>query len=570
MGREGHLNTPSIPSGSNAPVPSGIAGGRAVRPASERRFPVPPSAGERLRLRQTVRAYAARQALVPPLSLPELVDHARTVASEAGAGMEYAEWLMVAIHNEAWRDTVAAVPFERRILLLPQCLRTRKKCPARIDELGLVCQACGNCRIGAIQTAAEELGYLVLVAEGTTVVTRLIEDGTVDAVIGVSCLSVLDRAFPRMSTDAIPGMAIPLNGDGCDGTDVDMDWVMESIGLRSDRPWEARIGVDAVKTQVRSWFARDELESVLGPAEGETARIARAWLAGNGKRWRPVLAACVYRAMEGPDGEPPSELRQISVAVECFHKASLAHDDIEDGDDSRDGVQTLHRRYGVPVALNAGDFLLGEGYRLIGSVALPPERRVEMLSVAAEGHRALCLGQGEELWRARRPGPISVADALRIFRLKTAPAFEVALRLGSLVQGANGAVGGVFSLYSRALGIAYQIGDDLTDYLSEEPDGDVRALRPWLLLALAHESLSGADRNRLAEIWRPDIPGGERDARIREAVAASGAVAGARHLLERYRDEALRALAPLRNVRLKSLLAQMAGRVLETDKRGDR
>ena len=536
--------------------------GDAHPAAGQKTFPAPPTPAERLRLRAAIRAYAARKTLIPPLSLPELVAHARAVAAEAGAGLAYAEWLMVAINNEAWRDTVAAVPFERRILLLPQCLRTKGKCPAKLDELGIVCEACGSCPIGGIQSAAEELGYLVLIAEGTTVVTKLIQGGKADAVVGVSCLSVLERAFPHMTTDAVPGIAIPLNRDGCDATEVDVDWVMEAVRLRTDRPWEGRIDVDALKAQVRSWFTAGELDAVLGPDVSETGRIARSWLAASGKRWRPILTACVYRALDGSVGELPGVLKQVAAAVECFHKASLIHDDIEDGDLQRDGVATLHREHGVPIALNTGDLLLGEGYRLIGSAPLPPERRVEMLSVAAEGHLALCLGQGEELCWMRRPGPLSAEDALRIFRLKTSPAFEVALRLGALAQGADGEIGRILSRYSQALGTAYQIRDDLSDYNSRAPENDVRARRPSLLLALAYEALEGEARQRLAAAWRLDGTEDEREARIRQAVTASGAETRARDLLGHYGNETRQALAPLRNVRLKSVLAQIAGRIL--------
>ncbi|HAU36995.1 MAG TPA: polyprenyl synthetase, partial [Phycisphaerales bacterium] len=97
---------------------------------------------------------------------------------------------------------------------------------------------------------------------------------------------------------------------------------------------------------------------------------------------------------------------------ECFHKASLVHDDIEDGDDHRYGDLTLHCRYGVPVALNVGDLLLSEGYRLLAEAPLPDAARARMLRAAAEGHRQLCIGQGAELCWTRSPGPISLDELL--------------------------------------------------------------------------------------------------------------------------------------------------------------
>lgn len=525
-------------------------------------FVAPPPADVRRRLLPLLREYVARHALVPPLSREDLVTHARAAASEAGIGEAHADWVMVVLNNETWRETVAAIPYERRILLLPRCLRSKDKCPAKLDEVGLVCEECGNCPIGTLQNTAENLGYVVLVAEGTTVVTKLIQAGKVDAVIGVSCMSVLDRAFPHMADGAVPGIAIPLDRDGCEETSVDIDWVMEAIHLVSDRRWEGRLDVDAIRTAVRSWFTAAELGASLGANGSETERIALSWLARGGKRWRPILAACAYRALDGVDNAWSDALKSVALSVECFHKASLIHDDIEDGDERRDDAPTLHMEKGVPIALNVGDFLLGEGYRLIAGAAVPPEQRVRMLAVAAEGHRALSLGQGEELCWMRAPAPLSARQVLEIFRLKTAPAFEVALCLGAMAQGAGEDTCAVLSSYSQALGVAYQIRDDLLDYVAQTPDNDARAMRPSLLLALAYEAAGEAMKGRLAAAWRGDTPAAEREALARRAVADAQAEEKAREQLEHYRCEAIRSLSRLRNVRLKSVLQQIIGRIL--------
>src|SRR5439155_10727290 len=143
-----------------------------------------------------------------------------------------------------------------------------------------------------------------------------------------------------------------------------------------------------------------------------------------------------YKAFaEDPAAPLPPELRRVATAVECFHKASLIHDDIEDGDDVRYGAAALHVEHGMPIALNAGDLLVGEGYRLLADCGAPAPVRATLLGIAADGHRQLCLGQGAELDWVRRPAPLSSASVLEIFRRKTAPAFEVALRLGAAFGG---------------------------------------------------------------------------------------------------------------------------------------
>ena len=108
------------------------------------------------------------------------------------------------------------------------------RCPAPFDEFGLLCKQCGLCSIRDVQLEAERLGYAVLVAEGSAIVMSLIQTGKIEAIVGVSCLSVLERAFPYMEAAAIPGVAVPLLQDDCIDTNVDIDWVWEYIHLTSD------------------------------------------------------------------------------------------------------------------------------------------------------------------------------------------------------------------------------------------------------------------------------------------------------------------------------------------------
>src|SRR4029453_4751734 len=120
----------------------------------------------------------------------------------------------------------------------------------------------------------------------------------------------------------------------------------------------------------------------------------------------PVAA---FQALADDSSKPlPDDLRKVALAVECFHKASLIHDDIEDGDAERYGRQTIHAEYGVPAALNGGDLLVGEGYRLLAESGAQPRVIAQMIRIASAGHRSLCLGQGAELCWSRRQRPMNV------------------------------------------------------------------------------------------------------------------------------------------------------------------
>ena len=173
-----------------------------IVPAMPQRPPqanIPQTLAEREHLRAIVVRYVEerRETLVPPLVLDELRDQA-DARGRAGRRRSGLPRLRRRAHQQ--RSVVASswpsVPFDRRLLLLPKCLRVEDKCPAPFDEFGLLCKQCGLCTIQDLQEEAERLGYAVLVAEGSALVMALIQSGKIDAIVGVSCLSVLETRVP--------------------------------------------------------------------------------------------------------------------------------------------------------------------------------------------------------------------------------------------------------------------------------------------------------------------------------------------------------------------------------------
>lgn len=481
-------------------------------------------------LRSTVEQYCAAQSLTAPLAREELEFHATRLLAGASLPPALNDFVRVLIGNAVWRDAVAATPYARRILLLPQCLRSSTACQGEFDALGLLCAECGQCAIGAIQQEAERLGYAVLVAEGTTTVTTLLTRGDADAIIGVSCLHALEQSFAALTANAIPSLAVPLLRNECTDTVTDLEWLFELLALRDDSLRPIRMDLPGLRRDVDRWFEPDALRELLARTGSETERIATDWLGKAGKRWRPLLAAGVYRALSPDSALETETLRRLAVAAECFHKASLIHDDIEDEDDTRYGEQTLHCQHGIAIALNIGDLLIGEGYRLISESGLPPELAATMIRTAAEGHRTLCLGQGEELLLQTRSAPPTVDEVIDIFRRKTAPAFDVALQLGAIAAGADPQTCDVLAAFSDAIGIAYQIQDDIDDHATDALVPDGRQHGPSLLGALARES----DQPHSVVLER------------------------ARALQQHYADETRRCLVPLRHAPLKCLLFRIA------------
>lgn len=523
---------------------------------------IPQTRRERDELRRYLREFIAVKNPVPPLSIAEMRRLAEEFIAERGLDPIYVDYTGVLLNNEVWRESLARVPYNRRLLLLPKCMRIEDQCPAPFDEFGLLCKQCGLCTIQELQEEAERLGYAVLVAEGSALVMAIIETGKIEAIVGVSCLSVLEKAFPFMEAAAIPGIAIPLLQDDCKDVTVDEDWVWDVVRLTSDDHTH-RLNLDVLRDDVKTWFTPEALSELMGPSDNEVDRVARGWLAKDGKRWRPFLSVCAWKALCGDQqAEAPTALKKLAIAVECFHKASLVHDDIEDEDEQRYGEPTLPAEEGVAIALNAGDLLIGDGYALIGDPSIPDKYRSAMLRVAADGHRTLCLGQGAELAWARHPRPLTAMQVLDIFRQKTAPAFEVALQLGALLAGADDKTRSVISQFSQSLGIAYQIRDDVEDMDGGLAPDDLAAMRPTLPLALLYERVrpDPVRRALVEDAWHRRCSVQQLE-EIEQLFDEYSIRHRCQTLQESYKEEAIRCLETLESASLKGLLRRVISKI---------
>lgn len=515
---------------------------------------VPPSFAERKRLREVIAGEVSGASLTPPLSIDELSDISLRLIRTHRLDNALQGWLMVEINNSVWKEVVASVPYDKRILLLPQCLRNSAHCLADVDELGLLCHRCNNCSIPSLQDKAEELGMITLVAEGFTPVMGLMESGVVDTVIGAGCLDSLEKVFPLLIRHAVPGIAVPLNRAGCRDTEVDYAYLESLIRMSSPSQTPAALIVhDEISSVVRDWFLPDKLAEALGEADNPASAVAREWLSGDGKRWRPYLLVCVYKALTG-QREIPETLRWAATAVECFHKASLVHDDIQDNDAFRNNRPTIHTTHGIPVAINTGDLLLGEGYRLLSLCG-----SIKLIQAAATAHVALCKGQGMELEWSRSPVELALEDVLEIFSNKTVPAFKVALDFGLICAGVTDtALENILHTYSQSLGIAYQLQDDADDFAHDAP----LTLRPSATLAvLCEQNRSSGFIRRLCEVndIKAFLTNTENKPLLQKAIKSVISLA------EAYRRQAIASLSALHHMEMKRLLFRLTEQILKQE-----
>ena len=260
----------------------------------------------------------------------------------------------------------------------------------------------------------------------------------------------------------------------------------------------------------------ERLVAAVGRYPGLVAEVGSDALAAGGKRLRPLL---VFLA--APAGrEPPIA---AGVAVELVHMATLIHDDVIDRAEFRRGRASAWAAYGPEAARATGDYLFARAFAELAAETGDP-RAVSVLADAA-----LCLARGEALQRRQTRDPETTVESyIERCALKTGKLFEAACVLGS--GGANPALGE----FGLALGIAFQISDDILDCTGQADETgkiagvDLREGTPTLPLLLAAQ----AD-----EVVYRALAGGPLDGAL-VRVAQTGALERSREIALDYADRA--------------------------------
>jgi geranylgeranyl diphosphate synthase, type II len=560
---------------------------------------------ETLELREKMRAkckeVAARMNKEMAPTKDELEIVARRTLDELGMPEGYVGWIMVMLSTEFFRDSVAATPPSRRLFLLPHCLKHAEGCPADYDEFGMDCKKCGACSIADFRTKAEEMGYKVLVAEGSPIVLKIIVSGYVDSIVGVACLNVLEKAIDKILLAGIPCMAVPLLSSDCRNTSVDEAWVRDMIMVEKPIAEQQTRSYVHLMRGASDLFAQPQLDQLVGrqrsqqqinieskePFQGidpiaATEALATNFLARGGKYSRPFITLAAYDAMMGGtatayDGNKVVEgfstgIKSAAMSIECFHKASLVHDDIEDDDSYRYGVRAMHHQFGLSTAINVGDYMIGLGYRLIGREieSIGAGAAADILNCLSSAHMRLAEGQGAELlWRDASDKRLSPLDALKIYALKTSPAFEAALYTGVRLAGDATQYAEPIKLFARNIGVAFQIINDLQDWHGDDHNklgaaSDVLGGRPTVLLALALQTLAPIESERLLNALGNES--GQTDsARIavaRELFTKARVFEQAEKLIDKHRERAVEIAMAIEPEPLKRLFLYLIDTVL--------
>lgn len=270
----------------------------------------------------------------------------------------------------------------------------------------------------------------------------------------------------------------------------------------------------------------------------------RYFLTIPGKRIRPLLVLLAAEAL----GQTPEQARFAAVAVELLHNFTLVHDDIMDNDDTRRGQLTIHKKWDIPTAILAGDGLMGFAFKQLlrsecADRATLAERFTEAMIVICEGQ-----GQDKMFETAEQ---VAESDYLEMIARKTAILLQLSCEMGALAAGASEAETDLFKAYGYALGMGFQVQDDLLDTMGEtdrigKTAGSDLAMHKQTILTIKLRSFF-PERN----LWDLSLR------EFRTLLSESGVLREVEDMVEQYFSDANEALRKLPDSETRDLLIQL-------------
>lgn len=300
--------------------------------------------------------------------------------------------------------------------------------------------------------------------------------------------------------------------------------------------------------------ALDEfMRQQVGQFEPEIRDMAAYCLDTSGKRLRPTMVfICGWRG-----GVVREDLVRAAGVVEMVHLATLVHDDIMDRAEIRRNHRTASRQFGPDAAVLLGDALFSQALHIASQFPT-----TEVCRLVSESTRKVCSGEIMQTLR-RRDTDISLDEYRRMIDLKTAELFRVSCYLGASLSGHAPDFAGAADQFGHHLGIAYQIYDDLVDFLGEEQQigktlgTDLATGKLTLPLMLLLEKVTAAERAAIVQAFHTGQSPGL--AASRQRMNELGVVPGVLQAIEDELTVATGALAAHGALDPVPLMRQLAG-----------
>jgi geranylgeranyl diphosphate synthase type II len=282
---------------------------------------------------------------------------------------------------------------------------------------------------------------------------------------------------------------------------------------------------------------------------------------GGGKRIRPLLMILSCEAFGGTFKDSVD----AAVAIEILHNFTLVHDDIMDNADTRRGKQTIHKKWDVNTAILVGDELIGLSYRSL--LKTRSGRIDDVVRAFTNGVIEVCEGQAFDK-EYETTDELSIDDYFIMIKKKTAELIRISAVIGSIIADAKPDEIDLISSYSRNLGFAFQIQDDLLDVIADETEfgkkigGDILEKKKTYLFLKAMELCSEQERKRLLTLYKSDTNNMNRVSEIIGIYNRFDAVGSAKQEIKKYTLKANESLSAIKSTAMRKRLENFSEMLL--------
>jgi geranylgeranyl diphosphate synthase type II len=267
---------------------------------------------------------------------------------------------------------------------------------------------------------------------------------------------------------------------------------------------------------------------------------------GGGKRIRPLMLffSC------GAFGGNFEQSLDSAVAIEILHNFTLVHDDIMDNADTRRGKATIHKKWSVNEAILVGDELIGLSYRAL--LRTKSKRIDEIVKAFTDGVIEVCEGQALDK-EYEASDDVTYDDYIIMIRKKTAELLRISAVMGALIADAKKEEIETISNYSKYLGLAFQVQDDLLDVVANEEEfgkkigGDILEKKKTYLYLKSIDLFAADEKEKLRSLYSNGQPGHEKIRKIIMMYESSGAIESAKKEVMKFTEIANTYLAKVEN-----------------------
>jgi len=266
---------------------------------------------------------------------------------------------------------------------------------------------------------------------------------------------------------------------------------------------------DTTKIKVEHYINKvnNHLLSFLSGKPLELYQASTHYLKSGGKRLRPLM---VIKSCEMFGGNQHDAL-PAATAVEFIHNFSLVHDDIMDNDDFRHGIPTVHKSFGLPLAILSGDILFSKAFQILSTTYVNSIKDSSLISMIRRLSSAcvdICEGQAKDVQFAQIETFPSEEEYIEMISKKTAALFNVSCSLGAL-SSRNATEKDVnnMSIFGKNSGIAFQLIDDLIGIAGHSKEtgkavgNDIREGKKTYPILLSIKMASELERNQILQVF---------------------------------------------------------------------